>query len=152
MRKKVRAVFQSILHMDANPKEIALAFALGAFIAFFPIIGTHTALAFGLAWAFRVNPMVTLGGSLVNNPWTIAPIFFGSYYLGVFIMGGERKEINVRFKDLDWHTVMEIIKNLGVPYVVGGLVAGVVAAFASYFIVLRMVTLYRRRAAFPPTK
>jgi uncharacterized protein (DUF2062 family) len=150
VRKRIRDAFHNAVHAGGSPEKIAFAFALGVFIGFFPILGTHTALAFGMAWVFRVNPMVTFGGSFVNNPWTIAPIFFGSYYLGIFLVGGDRKEINVQFSKLNWHTIMELIRVMGVPYVVGGLVSGVVASVVTYFIMLRMVKIYRSRQAAPP--
>lgn len=152
MRKRIRDAFHSAVHAGGSPRQIAFAFALGVFIAFFPILGTHTALAFGLAWVFRVNPMIAFGGSFVNNPWTIAPIFFGSYYLGTFITGAEKKEINVQFSNLNWHAIIELVKVLGIPYVVGGLVLGAAASLTTYFIMLRMVTIYRARAAVPPAQ
>jgi uncharacterized protein (DUF2062 family) len=150
VRKRIKEAISAAIHTGGSPNKIAFAFALGVFVAFFPILGTHTVLAFGLAWIFRVNPMLTWGGSFVNNPWTIAPIFFGSYYFGVLLMGGEKKEINVQFSNLNWNAIIELVKVLGLPYIVGGLVAGAMASVLSYFIMLRMVTIYRARASVPP--
>ena len=57
------------------PREWPLAFALGVFIAFFPLLGIHTGLAIVIAIAFRLNKAAILVGAWTNNPWTIAPMY-----------------------------------------------------------------------------
>jgi hypothetical protein len=149
MRKKIKAVFISIVGAGGDPRKIALGFAVGVFIAFFPIFGTHTALAFGLAWLFGVSPAITLGASFVNNPWTIAPIYLGSLYFGAFITGTDITEVHIVWGSLNWRTFLELLKVIGVPFVVGCLVVGTVSAIISYYLILRMVIVYRSRAAVP---
>lgn len=135
--------------MKGEPKDIALAFSVGVFIAFFPILGTHTALAFALAWAFRVSPTITLGASFVNNPWTIIPIYLGSLYFGAFItnteIGGVTHEVNDYLHNPKWEVFLRLAKDIGVPFVAGCLILGTIFAVIAYFIVLRMVQVYRAR-------
>jgi len=78
MRTKVRKLIKTVLHMKGEPKDIALAFSLGVFVAFFPIFGTHTVMALGGAWFLGLSPTVTLAGTFINNPWTIAPLYGSS--------------------------------------------------------------------------
>jgi hypothetical protein len=143
--KKIKAFIISTLHSDGDPHKIALAVALGVFVAFFPIIGTHTALVFGLSWIFRVSPMVALGASFINNPWTIAPLYLGCLYFGAVITGTDITDVHIVWKSLNWSTFVEVLKIVGVPFVVGCLVVGVFCAIVSYYLIFRMVIVYRSR-------
>jgi uncharacterized protein (DUF2062 family) len=147
VRKKIKDFFLSIVHTDGDPHKIALAVALGVFVAFFPIIGTHTVLALGLAWVCRVSPVVTLTASWLNNPWTIAPLYLGCLYFGAIVTRTDITEVNISWKSLNWPTFVELLKIIGVPFIVGCMIAGVVFAVISYYIILRMVKVYRSRVA-----
>src|SRR6185295_5462370 len=68
----LRRAVQAVLHVEDTPHRIALAFAVGVFIAFFPIWGIHTAMALGVAFLFRLSRAATMVGAWVNNPWTMA--------------------------------------------------------------------------------
>ncbi|MBI3794197.1 MAG: DUF2062 domain-containing protein [Nitrospinae bacterium] len=149
MKKKFKEILHTILHGNGTPHDVAFASALGIFIAFFPIIGTHTVLALALAWVFRVSPVITLGASWVNNPWTIAPICGATLYLGVLVTGADISEVTINWGSLHWEAFLQIIKIIGVPFVVGGLLAGAVLSVATYFIVLRAVKVYRSRITAP---
>ncbi len=149
MKAKIRGIFLSILNMSGEPKDIALAVAIGVFIAFFPILGTHTVLAFALAWLFRVSPAVTLGATFVNNPWTIVPLYLGSLYCGAFItnanISGVSDELGAYMHNPRWDIFVKLAKSIGVPFVVGCLVLGVVAATIAYFATKKSVIAYRGR-------
>lgn len=145
MKEKVKGIFRKILDMQGDPKKIAFACALGVFIAFFPILGTHTALAFALAWVFRVSPAVTLGASFVNNPWTIAPMYGGSLWFGVLITGTDISSVNIDWHGINWEVFVKLVKVIGVPFVAGCLVLGLVFAVIAYFAALKAVLAYRAR-------
>lgn len=147
MKEKLKAALRAIIYSDGDPKKIALACALGVFIAFFPIFGTHTLLAFGLAWMFRVSPTITLASTFVNNPWTIAPIYGGALYLGMLLTGTDIHDANINWKGLNWGLFVDLVKLIGIPFVTGCLVAGTVLALASYFFIFRLITAYRLRRA-----
>jgi len=63
------------MQFDEPPRRLAAAFALGVFIAFSPWLGLHIVSAVALAWLFRLNKVVVLTASLLNNPWTIVPMY-----------------------------------------------------------------------------
>src|SRR5439155_1124216 len=78
---RLRSWLRFALHTDDTPPRAALAFALGVFIAWTPLLGLHTVLALGLAFALGLNRVAVLAGTFVNNPWTLVPIYRVSVYL-----------------------------------------------------------------------
>lgn len=145
MRTKLKKLVNTVLHMKGKPKDIALAFSLGVFVAFFPIFGTHTVIALGGAWLLGVSPAVTLAGTLVNNPWTIAPLYGGSLYVGMIITGRSTEGLEINWSDLNGEILWELAKTLLLPFSVGCILLGVIAAVISYFVTLKSVASYRNK-------
>jgi len=146
MKKKLKAMIKSVLRMDGKPKDIALAFAIGVFVAFFPVIGVHTIMALGLAWLFGVSPAIALAGTFVNNPWTFVLVYGGGLYTGLLVMGRSIAEVSIDWSNLSPGMLLELAKLLLVPFVVGCLLLGTAGAFAGYVFMLKAVVAYRRRA------
>lgn len=56
---------------------------LGIYIAFSPYIGFHTMMVFVVSWLFSLNVTVVLAVSvMINNPWTMVPVYGLSYLCG----------------------------------------------------------------------
>jgi uncharacterized protein (DUF2062 family) len=87
MRKKSTAFFRRLLALDDTPERIARAFALGVFLAFSPLLGLHTFLGIILAFLFGLNRLAMLTGLIINNPWTLVPIYAAGAYLGGLLVG-----------------------------------------------------------------
>ncbi len=143
MRTKLRKLVKTVLHMKGEPKKIALAFSIGVFVAFFPIFGTHTIMALGGAWLLGVSPAVTLAGTLINNPWTIAPLYGSSLYVGMAVMGRSMGNLDINWSNLNFDTMLELAKTLLLPFSVGCILLGVIAAIISYIVTLKTVVSYR---------
>ncbi len=134
--------------MEDTPHRVALAFGIGVFIAFFPIIGIHTGMALAIAFLFRLNRVAILSGSFVNNPWTLAPLFMAGTLVGCVLLGVSSSPLG----GVDWglHGVafyaalVETLRPLLLPFLVGNLVLGVVGGAVSYFL-LRAILERRRR-------
>src|SRR5882762_7268683 len=83
-----RAAFRRLLAIDDPPERTALAFSVGVFIAFSPLLGLHTILATLIAFLFRFNKIAIYLGTYVNNPFlTLVPIILASYTMGAFLLG-----------------------------------------------------------------
>src|SRR2546430_2469504 len=83
-----RANLRRLLAIDDPPERTALAFSIGVFIAFFPLLGLHAILATVIAFAFRFNKLAIYTGTFVNNPFlTLVPIILVSYGLGAMVIG-----------------------------------------------------------------
>ena len=141
---------QILLHLEEPPTRVAAAFALGVFIAFFPILGIHSAMALALAVVFRLNKVAILVGAWTNNPWTIAPIYTAGTLMGCLVLGVSPASLG----DVDWslhgrafyESLLAGFRPLLLPFVVGSLLLGAVAGTLS-FLVLRPVLARRHRGA-----
>lgn len=144
----LRRTGQVLLHVEDSPTRVALAFGVGVFIAFFPILGLHTALAIGIALAFRLNKVAILAGAWINNPWTLAPMYTAGTLLGCFGLGVSPASLG----DIDWSrhgrafygSLVAGFRPLLLPFVAGNVALGA-AAGALAFLVLRSILVRRRR-------
>ncbi|HSD65822.1 MAG TPA: DUF2062 domain-containing protein [Vicinamibacteria bacterium] len=149
----LRRTGQLLLRVEDSPSRVALAFALGVFIAFFPILGIHTGLALGIGLAFRLNKVALLAGAWVNNPWTVAPMYSAGTLLGCFALGVSPASLGA----IDWglrgqafyESLVTGLRPLLVPFLVGNLALGALAGGIA-FVLLRSL-LVRRQAAAGPT-
>jgi uncharacterized protein len=83
-----RSTFRRLLALDDPPERTALAFSIGVFIAFSPLLGLHTILATLVAFLFRFNKVAIYTGTFINNPFvTLVPIIISSYAIGAFLLG-----------------------------------------------------------------
>ncbi len=139
-----------VLHTDDTPPRAALAFALGVFIAWTPVVGFHTLIALGLAFLLRLNRVAVLAGTFVNNPWTFVPIYSASAYFGSLLLGTEVPR--PQFEGIStWSEFGDFLAQFQpwiVPLTTGTLVLGSACALLSFPIVLYGIHWYRalRRA------
>lgn len=83
-----RSTFRRLLALDDPPERTALAFTIGVFIAFCPLLGLHTILATVVAFLFRFNKVAIYSGTFINNPFlTLVPIIVASYAIGALVLG-----------------------------------------------------------------
>lgn len=153
-----------------TPHRIALGFACGAFASFSPFFGLHLLYAFGLARLVRGNALAALIGTVVGNPLTFPVIAALSMALGRRILGAgatgrDFGRIVEAFRQAgeglwagllsvfglahaDWAKLAAFGQDVLLPYFVGGLLPGLVAAIASYYAVRAVVAAYQaaRRA------
>lgn len=147
---RLRRAFEALLHVEDTPHRIALSFAIGVWIAFFPIWGIHTALALAVAFLFRLSRAAILVGAYVNNPWTMAPLYTAGTVLGCALLGVSTDGL----AGLDWalgwrdffRLLLATLRPYLWPFVVGNLLLGVVAGLVGY-LALRLTLEARRRPA-----
>ena len=146
--KSIRERLVSIFRVDDSPHRVALAFAIGVFLAFFPVMGIHTILALSIAWVGRFSAPVLIAGTFVNNPWTIAPIYGGSFWFGVLLTGSSPSSLSgIEWKEMEITAIWDALKPVLWPFCVGTIVAGVLAGLVAYFIARPMIQVYQTRRA-----
>jgi uncharacterized protein (DUF2062 family) len=136
---KLRRAIDAVFHVQDTPHRIALAFGMGVFIAFSPLLGIHTGLALGLAFLFRLSRVAILAGAWTNNPWTLAPMFMAGTALGCGLLGVSPETL----ESIDWslhgrafyEALWEGLRPLLAPFVVGNTVLGVITGLVSYLVV-----------------
>ena len=153
---RLRQRFQLLLNIEESPHRTALAFGVGIWIAFFPILGIHTGMALLIAFFFRLSRVAVLLGTWVNNPWTIAPMYTAGTLIGCLLLGLSPGG----FRAIDWteitagswsDTVVRLwsaLRPYWWPYVVGNTLLGLASAAVGYFI-LRSFLERRRRGPAP---
>lgn len=138
-----------LIQVEDTPHRTALSFAIGIWIAFFPIWGIHTAMALGLAFALRLPRVAMLVGAYVNNPWTVAPFYGAGTVLGCWILGVPVEGLGGFESGIHGEaflaSLLHTLRPYLWPFVVGNTLVGVVGGLASY--VLLRFALDRRRLA-----
>lgn len=141
---QVRSQLTRLLHLKESPHRTALAFAIGTFIAFSPTYGLHTLSVLFCAWAFRLNAVALMAGSLINNPWTLVPILGATLWTGVQVTGWPEVP-SADWAHLSLTAFYEQIKPYAVPFFLGGFLLSAIGAAVSYPIAYLMITAHRRR-------
>ena len=140
----IREFVQRVKNLEGDPHYVAMGLAIGVFVGMTPTIPFHTALAVALAFIFRGSKAAAALGVWFSNPIT-APIFYwGSYKLGMYLLG-IRAPFNVKYE-----SILELL-NLGmdvtIAMIAGGIILGVLPGIASYFITRKIITTIRLRRA-----
>ncbi len=145
--KSIRERLVSIFRVDDSPHRVALAFAIGVFLAFFPVMGLHTILALSVAWVGRFSVPVLIAGTFVNNPWTIAPIYGGALWFGLFLTGSSPPSLRIEWKEMEIIAIWDALKPVLWPFCVGAIASGVIAGLIAYFIARPIIQAYQTRRA-----
>lgn len=123
---------------------MALGMAVGVFVAVTPTIPFHTIIAVIMAFALKASKPAAAIGVWFSNPITIPPLYYGSYKLGMLILG--------RSDGLDPSvlSLLELFKHgmgITIAMIIGGTVLGIAPAIASYFVTRHFFRKLRARRA-----
>lgn len=143
-RKAIPTYLRRLLALDDTPHRIALAFAVGVFLAFSPFLGFHTILGLGIAFLFGLNRVAMLVGLFVNNPWTLVPIYGVATYVGGLFVGFPGQ---VSMPDMGWSQLWSVNfwtdlfsqRHVLIPTFLGSLILSVIFAALSYPLALYLV-------------
>ncbi len=134
----------AVLGAGDTPHQIALAFSIGIFTAFSPLLGLQVVLAIVLIGLFRLNKPAVLAGTFVNNPWTLVPILMASIWVGEAVCCHASDLPNIDWSSLTFATLHIQLRPYLWPFVLGSVLLGLICALVSYFLVYWLVTAYRR--------
>lgn len=149
-----RSTFRRLLALDDPPERTALAFAIGVFIAFCPLLGLHTILATSIAFLFRFNKIAIYSGTFINNPFlTLVPIIIASYAIGAFVLGrplsipAEGVELlkDPHLLTADYYRrIFRESWQIVWPFSIGAMVLSVVCSLVAYPVTLWLLRTRRR--------
>ncbi|TDL75008.1 DUF2062 domain-containing protein [Palleronia sediminis] len=163
--RALRYLVYRIRRLPDPAHKIARGIACGVFVCFTPLFGLHFLMAAGLAWLIGGNVLAALLSTFVGNPITFPLIAGVSVKLGSWMMGqphplpigqtfdaftrvslelwANLKAVfttaPVRFDNLD--TFLDLVF---LPYLLGGLVPGLVAAVLSYALSRPVISAYQK--------
>ena len=140
----IRTQLTKVLQLQESPHRIALAFAVGVFIAFSPTYGLHTLSSVFLAWAIRLNYAAIILGNFVNNPWTTIPILGATMWTGCFILGIPDTP-TFSWGNLSPETIMKVAMPYVLPFTLGACTLGLLCSLLAYPLALFMITRYKKQ-------
>ncbi len=119
----------NLWHLNRN--SVSLAFLVGIFCAFLPV-PMQMLIAAALAIMIHSHLAISVGLVWITNPLTIPPIFYFTYQLGSWMLGGPAHNIEFTLT-LEWITGE--LSQIWWPLLCGSLVSGLFFSVLSYFIV-----------------
>ncbi|MFU8881167.1 MAG: DUF2062 domain-containing protein [Rhodobacterales bacterium] len=152
-----------------SPEKIARGIFAGVFTTFTPFYGLHFVVAALLAFVMRGNVLAALLATFFGNPLTYVPIGVISMRTGYFLLGepahsddhiarslggkfmdaGEALKSNALalFSDrpADWHNLTIFFDEVFLPYLVGGIIPGLIAATICYLLSVPVIRAYQKR-------
>lgn len=165
-RRALSYVAHRLRRLPDTPERIARGVAAGVFVSFTPLFGLHFIFAALIARVMRGNIMAALLGTFFGNPFTFPIIVALSIELGSIMLGHGGflhfqqvmrtsstawAEIWTNLDALlsgapaDWTGFLVFLQRVFLPYLVGGIVPGVVSAAVMYYVTLTLVNAYRAR-------
>jgi hypothetical protein len=146
MVKALQGFYNRFVRIRGTPREVALGFALGIFIAFTPTMGVQIALAIFFASILKWNKYSAVLAVWITNPVT-APLLYGFTY----IVGAKLLGLHNTFKMLehmDWSTLVMLLRkspSIITSLMVGGVVVGLPLAVVGYFLSYQAVEGYQKK-------
>jgi uncharacterized protein (DUF2062 family) len=140
-----RYVVYRLKRLSDTPHAVALGFAAGVFAAITPFIGTHLVMAMLLAWVIGGSVVAAVLGTFLGNPLTYPAIWYVTYQVGNFMLGGAAAEQPIDLSGGIFQSSLEQLWPILKPMTLGSLPLGLAVAALSYVLVKPMVDAYKRR-------
>ena len=138
--------FSKLIKISDTPHSISLGFAIGVFSAFTPLIGLHIVIAIFFSWLVNANYLSSVVGTFVGTPITYPFMWISSILIGnMFISVDEFNKglfENISFYSWDFFL---LIKPFIWSFIIGSTVLGLISSFSSYFLLKKLVILYRKK-------
>jgi len=151
------------------PDRIARGIFAGVFVTFSPLFGLHFLMAAIVAWVLRGNVVAALLATFFGNPLTFVPIAALSLNTGYYLLGMHHlsdsevhRSLGGKFVDAgddlwhnfkaiftheksDWSHLAAFYDEVFLPYLIGGLIPGVLFGLAGYYLSLPLIKAYQNR-------
>lgn len=165
-RRAGQYVLHRLRRLPDPPHRIGRGVAAGVFVSFTPLFGIHFLGAIALAWVMGGNIFAALLATFVGNPLTTPFIAVLSVSLGRWLLGVEGdigpQEIVAEIaaatgevghnvltaftrEAADWTHLEAFFADIFLPYLVGGIIPGLIAATLGHYLTLPVVRAYQKR-------
>lgn len=157
-----------VRRLPDSPQRIARGIMAGVFTTFTPFFGLHFVIAALVAFVVRGNVLAALLSTFFGNPLTYVPIAMTSLRTGYWMLGLEWGRGNVHgslgekfgdaWSDLhhnflamftsataDWHGLRLFYDEVFFPFMIGGIIPGIVVGIICYYISLPLIRAYQHR-------
>lgn len=165
-RRAGQYVLHRVRRLPDPPHRVGRGVAAGIFISFTPLFGIHFFGAVALAWLIGGNIVAALLATFIGNPLTTPFIAVLSVSLGRWLLGVEGdigpqaivSEIARATGELgtnllamadgraaEWTDLRSFLDDIFLPYLVGGIVPGLIAATIGYYLTVPVMRAYQKR-------
>ncbi|MBO9413709.1 MULTISPECIES: DUF2062 domain-containing protein [unclassified Ruegeria] len=156
-----------VRRLPDSPERIARGIGAGVFAAFTPFYGFHFFIAALAARLINGNILAALSGTFFGNPLTYVPIGVICLQAGHFILGTEFQEGDThglmgKFADAlgdlkdnfiaiftdrmaDWSGLRIFYDEVFFPYLIGGILPGLLAGAICHYLSLPLIRTYQQR-------
>ena len=137
---KANSLKKKLTTITDKPRNVAMGYALGVFLAATPLIGIKVFIAIALTFLFKWNKVAAIIGVFHINPIT-GPFFYGiSFLIGKVILGTDLEldvnSLNSLQAFIEMFTTNSI---LFVCLLLGGVVLGMPLGFMAYIFSYKVV-------------
>ncbi len=165
--RAARYVQHRLHRLPDPPEKIARGIFAGVFTTFTPFYGLHFIVAGSLAFIMRGNILASLLATFFGNPLTYLPIGIISMKTGYWMLGMNKDpslhgSLGRKFaeagadlwnnilsifngKQPDWHGLSIFYHEVFFPYMVGGILPGIVAGLVAYYLSVPVIRVYQKR-------
>jgi len=156
-----------VRRLPDTPERIARGIWAGVFTTFSPLYGLHFLIAAVIAKLLRGNILAALLATFFGNPLTYVPIGVVSLQTGYTLLGIEHhddahrsfggkfvdawEDLKNNFfamftdREADWTGISIFYDEVFFPYLIGGLIPGILSASIAYYISLPLIRAYQKR-------
>jgi uncharacterized protein (DUF2062 family) len=149
----MKDLVRKLLHIEDAPERTALAYSIGIFLGFSPLLGLHTLLGLAIAFLFGFNRVAILLGVWTNTPWWIVPSYMMATWVGMRVTG---------FR-IEWATLKEVFQlgtgrgfmssnfwggvtsqgGLLLSFLIGSFIVSILLSVVAYPLSLKWIKFYR---------
>lgn len=157
-----------VRRLPDSPERIARGIFAGVFTSFTPFYGLHFIVALIIARVMNGNALASLLATFFGNPLTYVPIAYASLKTGYWLTGthgdpdGVRHSFGEMFygagydlwtnlravftgQQADWSRLAEFYDDVFYPYMIGGILPGIVAGLVCYYLSVPVIRAYQKR-------
>ncbi|MEM6306249.1 MAG: DUF2062 domain-containing protein [Pseudomonadota bacterium] len=150
-----------------SPERIARGIWVGVFVTFSPLFGLHFLISVVIARLMKANILAALMATFVGNPLTfpfiaVASLQTGHWLLGTQMSVAEFRALSAKFANAGsdlWHNALAIFtdekvdwsglaifsRDVFYPYLIGGILPGVICATIAYYLCVPVLHAYQKR-------
>lgn len=163
-RRATRYIAYRLRRLPDPAHKISRGIAAGVFASFTPFFGFHFFTAALIAWALRGNILASLLATFFGNPITFPIIATVSVETGTWMLNQPHvppQDILLGFSlasveiwgnfaaifssaTVEWTQTKAFYARIFLPYLVGGIVPGIVTALAAYLMANPIIASYQR--------
>jgi len=167
--RAAKYVRHRVTRLPDPPHRIARGIFAGVLVSFSPFFGLHFVLAATISKILRGNIIASLLATFVGNPLTFLAIAASSLQTGHFLLGtggramgeadrtlaekfgGAAGDLKHNFlamftpEQANWSKLAVFYHDVFLPYMIGGIIMGLIAGLAAYYFSLPIIMVYQKR-------